>query len=160
MPVLEFVTEIQAPIARCFDLARSIELHQQSTAPTREHAVAGTTSGLIGLNEEVTWEAVHFGVRQRLTSRITGFNAPYYFRDEMVQGAFKMIVHDHDFEQKNDRTLMRDRFEFETPFGVIGRVVNFIVLTRYLKKLLINRNSVLKAYAETSKWKLILNSNE
>jgi len=80
MPVIDFVTAINAPLEICFDLARDIDLHVESTPGTEERAVDGVTSGFIGLGEEVTWEATHFGIRQRLASRITAFDRPYHFR--------------------------------------------------------------------------------
>ena len=54
MPTIYLTIEINAPIERCFDLSRSIDLHTLSTSHTNEKAIAGVTSGLIGLNEEVT----------------------------------------------------------------------------------------------------------
>ena len=50
------------------------------------------------MGEEVTWSAKHFGVRQRLTSRITAFERPRRFRDSLVRGAFARFDHDHIFE--------------------------------------------------------------
>lgn len=97
MPHIKLETIINAPIERCFDLARSIDLHKISTGNTQEEAIAGTTSGLIGLNETVTWRARHFGVRQTLTSKITEFERPHFFVDEMLEGAFKSIYHKHIF---------------------------------------------------------------
>lgn len=70
MPVIEIELRILAPAERVFDLSRSVDLHVRSTAWTHERAVAGVTRGLLSLDDQVTWEAVHFGVRQRLTSRI------------------------------------------------------------------------------------------
>ena len=148
MPVIELVTNIDAPIEICFDLARSVDLHTRSTAETREEAVAGVTSGLIGAGETVTWCATHFGIRQHLTSVITAFEYPTYFRDEMVRGAFKSFKHDHRFERSGDRTIMRDRFEFESPGGIAGKLFNTLVLTRYLTRLLKKRNQVIKEVAE------------
>ena len=95
MPVVTVTTKILAPIELCFDLARSIDPHVESTKQTRERAVAGVITGLIGRNEEVTWEATHFGVRQRLTSRITAFDRPRHFRDSMARGIFTRFDHDH-----------------------------------------------------------------
>jgi len=97
MPVIELSTLILAPSERVFDLARSIDAHQDSTSGTEERAIAGVTKGLIGLNDEVTWEARHLGVRQRLTVRVTAFERPRHFQDAMVSGAFKRMVHDHEF---------------------------------------------------------------
>lgn len=92
MPVIKLTTEIQAPLERAFDLARSVELHIASTAHTGERAVAGVTSGLMALGQEVTWRARHFGTWQHLTSRITAFVRPFHFRDSMVRGASSVSI--------------------------------------------------------------------
>ncbi len=152
MPVIESKIDISAPMETCFDLARSIEFHQLSTGNTRERAVAGVTSGLIGMGETVTWEATHFGVRQRLTSVITAYDRPNHFRDEMVKGAFAYIRHDHFFEESDGITTMVDRFDFGSPLGLLGRLANWIVLTRYMRGFLVHRNKLLKEYAESGKF--------
>ena len=107
MPVIEIRTEVRAPLDRCFDLSRDIDLHLVSMRATGERAVAGRTSGLIGLGEEVTWEARHLGVRQRFTSRITEFARPHYFQDRMVRGAFRSFARDH-FSNRGSRDAHAD----------------------------------------------------
>lgn len=143
---------IQAPIERVFDLARSIDLHQASTSKTQERAVAGVTSGLIGLGEEVTWRARHFGLWQELTVRITEFDRPHSFADVMVRGAFRRMEHRHLFQSINDCTTMVDEFFFESPLGFLGRIVDGVLLTRYMRKFLIERNQTLKEVAEGQGW--------
>lgn len=135
MPVINLTTSIHAPIGICFDLARSIDLHKRSAAGTDEEAIAGATSGLIGGGETVTWRATHFGIRQQLTSVISAFEYPVYFRDEMVNGVFKSIRHHHRFEMRGDTTIMIDHFEFESPGGIVGRLFNALILIRYLTRL-------------------------
>ena len=157
MPKIELVTEIKSTIEICFDLARSIDLHKISTAKSDEKAIEGKTSGLISLNEFVTWEATHFGIRQKLTSKITAFERPNYFVDEQLEGAFKSIQHEHKFEQFADKVIMKDIFEFNSPFGVLGQLLNKFILKNYLQKLLVDRNKVIKDFAETDKWRSILN---
>lgn len=156
MPTIVLHTEINAPIAVCFDLSRSIDLHQISTDQTKEKAIDGVTSGLIGLNETVTWEATHYGITQRLTSKITAYQRPFYFVDEQQKGAFRSIYHEHKFDDKAGKTLMQDRFYFESPYGIFGKIFNFLTLENHLKKLLLKRNEVIKFYAETGKWKSLL----
>ncbi|SEL97860.1 SRPBCC family protein [Parapedobacter koreensis] len=158
MPIIELKTDIVAPIDVCFDLARSIDFHQLSTGNTRERAVAGITTGLIGLGETVTWEATHFGIRQRLTSVITAYERPYHFCDEMVKGAFSYIRHDHFFEEINGAAVMIDRFDFGSPLGILGRLTNRLVLTGYLRKFISQRNALIKQYAESDKWKEVLSA--
>ena len=156
MPVIKLTTLINAPITICFDLARSIDLHKLSTEGTHEEAIGGVTSGLIGKGEQVTWRAKHFGATQCLTSKITEFEYPYYFRDEMLEGMFKMIKHDHVFEESGEITVMKDKFQFESPLGVIGRIFNWLILEKYLRNLLEKRNEMIKEVAESERWKTIL----
>ncbi len=156
MPLIKIKTFIKAPIERCFDLSRSIDLHKISTEHTNEEAIAGTTSGLIGLGESVTWRARHFGVTQQLTTQITECNAPFFFVDEMTKGAFKSFRHEHFFERSQSHTLMTDHFDYTSPFGVLGMMADFLFLENYMKKLLTKRNNTIKQYAESDQWKEVL----
>jgi len=149
VPVIVLRTRVAAPPSRCFDLARDVELHQRSTAASRERAVAGVTSGLLGLGDEVTWEATHFGIRQRLTSRISEFDPPNRFVDEMIQGAFARFRHDHQFLAADGGTEMVDIFDYTSPLGPLGRFADGLFLRRYMTTLLRERNAYLKRAAES-----------
>ena len=98
MSIIRVEIEIMAPLSVCFDLARSVDAHVESARTTGERAVGGVTSGLLNLGDEVTSRAKHLGVTQELTSRIIAFDRPRHFRDEMVRGAFRRLVHDDYFE--------------------------------------------------------------
>lgn len=141
-------TLISAPVERCFDLARDLDLHVRSMAHTNEVAVGGRTSGLIELDEEVTWRARHFGVTQHFTSRITAFDRPRYFQDAMQRGAFRSFVHDHYFVAVGTQTKMTDTLDFSAPLGFLGRIAEALVLRRYLERLLADRAAVIKEAAE------------
>ena len=156
MPVIHLQTLINAPRERVFDLARSIDTHQASTGDSGERAVAGVTSGLIGLNEQVTWEARHLGVKQRLTSKITQLTRPSHFRDEMLTGAFKHLCHDHTFEERDGKTLMTDRFEFSAPLGPLGWIAERLFLAAYMRGFIAERNAILRRMAESDEWKQYL----
>jgi len=148
MPTLEIKTLIKADIKTCFDLARNIDFHKASLEHSEEEAIAGKTSGLIGLGEWVTWEATHFGIKQQLTSKITEFESPNYFVDEMVSGAFKSFKHEHIFQVEEGKTLMIDKFQIQSPFWILGTLANSIFLKRYMKNLMTTRNQYLKTKAE------------
>lgn len=150
MPLLIINTRINAPIEICFDLARSIDLHQVSMKHTGEKAVAGITKGLIGLDESVTWKGRHFGILMTLTSKITEFQFPYMFVDEMVKGPFARMKHKHLFTEVEGNTLMVDEFDYTSPLGILGKAVDFIFLKSYMTRLLIHRNLVIKNIAESS----------
>jgi ligand-binding SRPBCC domain-containing protein len=149
---------VSAPIERVFDLSRSIDLHVESTSQTGEKAIAGVTSGLIELDQTVTWKARHFGIWQTLTSKITKFDRPNSFQDCMVSGAFRYFTHDHIFSYANNTTLITDRFEFASPFGILGKMVDSLIMNNHLKKLLLHRNAIIKETAESPNWIKYINA--
>ena len=153
MPVIKLSTEINAPIARVFDLARSIDLHQRSMGHTNEKAIAGRMSGLIELGETVTWEAVHFGVKQQLTSKITKCEPPVHLQDIMVTGPFERFTHDHYLSEIGSGTMMKDVFDYDSPFGFIGSIVDLLFLETYMTRLLEKRNQSIKKAAESEGWR-------
>lgn len=157
MASIHLTTFIKAPAARVFDLSRSINLHKISTAQTGEKAIAGVTSGLIKEGETVTWQAKHLFKERMFTAKITAMDAPVSFVDEMIQGDFASFKHEHHFKQIDNGTIMIDVLEFESPYGSIGKFFNAIYLRKYIEDLLIKRNKVIKEYAETLRWKAVLN---
>jgi ligand-binding SRPBCC domain-containing protein len=161
MPTLYLETHIQTVPDRVFDLARSIDLHQWSASQTHEKAVGGRTSGLIGLHESVTWRARHLGVYQRLTAHITAYDRPHHFTDEQLRGAFKSFTHQHRFEALPDgSTRMIDEFRYTAPLGWLGKLADWLFLKAYMRRFLEQRNAVIKAVAESDRWKDILPETE
>lgn len=152
-------TRINAPIERCFDLARSVEVHLAGNIHFGEQAVAsaGVTSGLIGMSDRVTWRAKHFGMWHALTSEITAMDSPNYFQDAMLKGPFQSMKHDHYFRLlPTGETEMEDVFRFTAPFPPLGVLAEPLVLRRYMRKLLRERNLVIKQIAESSEWRKYL----
>ena len=150
MPIIKTELLIKANRDIVFDLARSVDFHQKSTAQTNEKAIAGKTSGLMKLGEQVTWRAKHLGIYQNLTSKITAMEYPTSFTDEMVKGAFKSFKHQHQFIDKDGDILMIDTFDYTSPFGFVGRFVDWLFLEAYMRKLLERRNFLIKVEAEVS----------
>lgn len=149
MPTIRVETHIHAPPERCFDLSLSVDVHVQSQAHAHERPIAGMMAGGMHLGDTVTWEAVHFGIKQHLTSQITAYERPTRFTDEMVAGTFQKLHHTHVFVPRPDGTLMIDVFTFRAPLGVLGRLAEALFLTRYMKGLLLSRNRYLKQVAES-----------
>ncbi|WP_316821028.1 SRPBCC family protein [Pedobacter gandavensis] len=148
MPEIRLETFIDADINLVFDLSRSVELHQLSTVESKERVVAGRLSGLMELDESVTWEACHFGVIQQLSSKITALRQPDYFVDEMQKGIFFSFKHEHIFKSQLSGTIMIDVFNYVAPLGILGRLADRLFLYAYMKNLLIKRNEVIRLHAE------------
>ncbi len=152
-------TLIAAPPDRCFDLARSVEVHVAGNIHSGESAVArpGVTAGLLKLGDSVTWRAKHLGIWQHLTSEITAYDRPRYFHDKMTKGPFRAMAHDHFFEATGSgQTSMKDIFRVEAPLAILGRIAEFVFLRNYMRALLEERNAVLKRIAESEEWRKYL----
>jgi hypothetical protein len=148
MPIITLRTEIQAPIAICFDLSRSIRVHIYTARHTGERAVAGVQSGLIGPGESVTWRAKHFWWHE-MTTEIREFDPPTFFRDSAVAGYFERFDHEHRFERGDgDTTVMTDRVDFRSRLGPIGAVADALFVRWYLQRFLTRRNRLIKKIAE------------
>jgi hypothetical protein len=158
---LEEITIIEAPIERCFDLARSVEVHLVANIHSGEQALAisGVTSGLPELSQQVTWRAKHFGVWHNLTSEYTAMQAPTYFQATMVRGIFRSMQADHYFRTlPSGATEMKDLFRVAAPLPIFGPLAEALFLRRYMLALVRERNAVIKQIAESDEWQRYLPS--
>jgi ligand-binding SRPBCC domain-containing protein len=146
MPTIHLEMFIAAPAKLCFDLCLNVNFHERAG---HGRAVAGVTSGRMKLGDTVTWEAVHFFVRQRLTSKIVAYDRPRMFVDEMQSGAFARWRHTHTFVEQPGGALMVDDVDFASPLGVLGRITDAVLLKGHMTKFLIRHNRYFKRVAES-----------
>ena len=140
MPRIVLTSTVAASARECFDLSLSVDAHTASMSRSRERVVAGIKSGAMGLGDTVTWKARHFGFSFTMASKITEYDAPDRFVDEQVTGPFGRWWHEHTFNESDTTTTMTDTVEFASPLGPLGRSVDTLVLTRYMTRLLTQRN--------------------
>lgn len=151
-------TDIAAPVALVFDLSLRIDAHLGSMRRFGERAVAGVTSGQMGPGQQVTWQARHFGIQWRMTSRIGQFQRPVVFVDQQVSGPFAAFRHEHRFYTHPHAQgagavtaagmQLLDLVEFRAPLGGLGRLAEILVLGWYARRLIESRNAYLKQQAE------------
>jgi ligand-binding SRPBCC domain-containing protein len=145
VPDITLQTWLPASPERCFWLSLSVDAHTASMSRSGERIVGGVSSGPMGLGDRVTWRARHFGVPFTMTSAITDLVEPARFVDEQQSGPFRRWWHEHRFEADGPGTRMTDVVQFQSPAGVLGRLVDRLLLTRYLTGLLEERNRWLAA---------------
>ena len=156
MPTIHLTTFVAAPAERVFDLSRSIDLHKRSMHKRKEQAVNGVTFGLINEGETVTWKAKHLFRTRYLKVKVTSMKRPLSFTDESVAGDLKKMKHEHHFKVIDNGTLMIDIFSYSISLGPVGRFINNVYLKKYLEQLLEERNAMIREYAESDKWKFLL----
>ncbi|WP_419954422.1 SRPBCC family protein [Neobacillus niacini] len=148
MPLIEYKQFIQAPIEVCFDVARGFGNHSQTPLKARGKAVAGISNSLPGEGDWVSWECVHFGIKQRITSRIIFMEKPHSFVEKMVKGPFKSFIYIHQFIEEEKGTTMIDHIQYHLWLGPIGVLMDKWFLAKYIKKIIVTRSIDLKQIAE------------
>lgn len=145
-------TIIHANIETCFDIARSVEIHEESFRFLDEKAISGKTSGLVQLGDFVSWEVKHLFFVQHITTKITQFKAHKLFACHMVFGFFKFFKQEYRFEalENEKRVVMTNLLVFEPPYGYLGKLVNILFLKRYITCVSKKRDAYIKRKAEAS----------
>ena len=141
------MTPVPARPEEVFDLSLDVGAHTASMSGSGERIVGGVRTGRMSLGDTVTWSARHFGLPWRMTSGITALERPIRFVDEQVRGPFRYWRHEHEFtwDAAAGVTRMRDVIAFSAPFGIVGRIVEGLVLRRYMERLIVQRNAHLAA---------------
>jgi ligand-binding SRPBCC domain-containing protein len=156
MVTIRTVTWIDAPVERCFMLARSVDFQLASSKYKSVKVVAGVQSGLLGLGDTVTWRGRMFGPGGTHTNRVEVLRPPSYFLEKMVVGRFKFYEHERHFAVMDDGTRIRDEVRFSIGWGPLGTALEKTVLRRRMTALLKWRNEALKEVAESEMWKQFL----
>jgi ligand-binding SRPBCC domain-containing protein len=156
MPLIHLTSFIAAPPERVFDLSRHVSVHKHSMSRYNEKVIQGIHAGLMELNDEVKWQARHLFKNRYLKVRITALQRPRYFQDEMVEGDFKSMKHEHYFKPAENGTFMIDQFHYELPYGWFGKMFSNLFFENYIKGLLITRNDAIRQIAESNQWKQYL----
>lgn len=142
---IDLTTVVPGGRAAAFDASLTVDVHAASMRRSGERAIGGVRSGRLGPGETVTWQARHFGIRWRMTSKISEYERPYRFTDEQISGPLRSWRHVHLFVASDpSATVMRDVIEFSAPAGVLGWLVAATILRPYLRRLVLRRNAYLR----------------
>lgn len=104
--------------------------------------VGGRRGGQIRAGETVTWRLWQFGIPIRHTSRISEYEPPQWFVDEMVSGVLAAFRHEHRFLRRpGGGCTMLDTVTYRLPCGPLGALADRLVVRRHLRRLLLDRNA-------------------
>ena len=157
MPILCEEVNVRAPVERCFDLARSVELHVDSSTGIGAQAIGGRRGGLSGAGDVTVWSARFFGLRFAMTTRIEDCVFPGRFSDRMTRGLLRRFAHVYRFQPLPDGgCAMSDELRVEAPFGPLGRLVEYVYLARRMRHLVRERLEHIKTVAEGDGWRRYL----
>jgi len=157
MPIIRWETAVQAPPERCFDLARSVDLHVDSSTEIAARAVAGRCAGLSENGDATVWSARFLGLRFAMETRVEDFWRPTGFRDVMTHGHRRRIAHLYRFGPLPEGgCLMSDGLRVEAPLPVPGQIAERVYLVGRMRHLVRRRLEHIKAVAEGDGWRTYL----
>jgi ligand-binding SRPBCC domain-containing protein len=67
---------------------------------------------------EIDYEFRWMGIPLRWKTRITEYEAPFYFVDEALKSPYLLWRHRHTFQPSADGTVISDRVDYALPFWV------------------------------------------
>ncbi len=89
-------------------------------------------------------------VRMNWVTLIKDYEPPRFFADEQAKGPYKYWRHVHTFEDVEGGTQMRDRVQYELPFGPLGTITHKLVVQRQINGIFDYRNRQIRKIFATA----------
>ncbi len=85
-------------------------------------------------NELIEFKVIQFGMVQNIVHKVTEFDEPNFFAEEMIKGPLPKWVHKHYFKDLGDGEIeLFDEIEFEPPGGLLAFVVTEAKINQQLE---------------------------
>ena len=81
--------------------------------------------------------------------QIDQYSPPHGFREVMTKGLFKSFCHTYRLSSDGQHTLLEDQFEFASPLGVLGQLVDRFVLLNPMRRAQTERLEAIKSALES-----------
>jgi ligand-binding SRPBCC domain-containing protein len=92
----------------------------------------------------IDYEIALFGIGFRWRTQIESFEPGSRFVDVQLEGPYRYWRHSHEFTDAPGGTLVRDRVEYEVPFGPIGEIARVLFVERQLRAIFDFRRRVIE----------------
>jgi len=129
---LEVVQELPQPIEEIFAYFSDATKLEEITPPWLQFHVVTPRPIEIAAGTRIDYRLRVHGLPLRWQSLISAWEPPYRFVDEQVRGPYRRWVHEHTFEPRGEVTRVRDRVDYQVPFGALAHE---LVVKRDLRKI-------------------------
>jgi ligand-binding SRPBCC domain-containing protein len=112
---------------------------------------------IVGETVEVKNGAVHelkvkkFGLTLQWVADISEVEPPHRFVDTARKSPFKFWRHTHEFLPGQGCTILRDTVDYKMPFGILGKLVNSVLIEADVRKMFAFRHRVTRDVLEKKK---------
>ena len=110
-----------------------------------------TVSGPFSLGQIITFQSRWLGRKQNLKVKVVKFDPPSGFVDEMTEGKLQSFIHIHELEDFGGATRLVDIVRWSSPFGILGKIFDELVLRRRIRRIVTERNAMLVHVASVAR---------
>lgn len=139
---------IHASSEKVFDFhtdTRNLRLISPSWMKTDIHTTTGEGRGKI-----IELDMTHFGIiRNKWLVEISEYDRPRRITDTALKGPFKQFCHERDVRYITDTSCeLTDTLDYELPCGVVGKIVDALMMKSFIKKMFRDRHIKTKQILE------------
>jgi ligand-binding SRPBCC domain-containing protein len=84
------------------------------------------------------------GIPFHWKTEISKWEPPFIFVDKQLKGPYKVWIHEHRFEEKDNKTYMTDTVEFLSPGWILEPLINKFFIEKKVKGIFDYREQKLK----------------
>jgi ligand-binding SRPBCC domain-containing protein len=131
--LLERTTFVPASAAEVFAFFSRPENLARITPPSLGFVIRELPEGGIREGARIVYRIRVAGLPLTWVTRIARWNPDQAFVDEQLRGPYRRWVHTHTFTERDGGVDMRDRVDYELPFGLVGRLFGGWFVRRQLR---------------------------
>ncbi len=149
MHIFECSISIKASQETVFDFHTTVENILKITPPGIKVTVIRADTPQKG--QEVILRVKQFGFFvSTMQMKFVEFERPHLLSDMQIRGPFKSLFQRRTFTRINENeTLLTDRFEYELPFGFLGKLVQRLFVGKIVETMFEFRQRTTKKLIET-----------
>jgi ligand-binding SRPBCC domain-containing protein len=144
MHVLEREQLVRRPLHEVFAFFADAANLEQLTPPRLHFKILTPLPIAMKAGALIDYELRLFAVPFRWRTLIETFEPMHRFSDVQLRGPYRTWHHVHEFEAVPEGTRMRDRVEYEVPFGPLGEVARGVFVTRQVESIFDFRRSAIE----------------
>ncbi|MBC7742553.1 MAG: hypothetical protein H7061_10160 [Bdellovibrionaceae bacterium] len=148
-----FATEqfVNRPLEQVFDFFSKAENLQKITPPLLNFKILTPLPINLGEGTLIEYQIKVHGFPMKWRTRIESWRPPYQFVDTQLKGPYKLWHHTHEFIAVNPvKTLMKDTVRYQVPFGILGLIVNRLLIKSDIQKIFSYRRSEIQKIMNTT----------
>ena len=130
--VLATRTVLDAPVDAVFSFFSQPSNLGLLTPPQMNFTITRTDDEMVS-GATIDYRLRVFGIPIGWRTRIECWDAGKCFVDSQVRGPYRAWWHEHHFFADGTRTVMEDRVYYAVPLGILGRLVNRLIITSQLR---------------------------